>query len=83
MDSANEESATPSRVQTGGSYCTQAAHEDKLTTDVNAALRAPMFYDEDPELWFWQLEATFTVNKVTTEKDKYAVVVSNLPYKII
>ena len=41
------------------------------------------FYNEDPGLWFWQLEATFTVNKVTTEKDKYAVVVSNLPYKII
>ena len=30
------------------------------------------FY-EDPELWFWQLEATFIVNKVTTEKDKLSV----------
>ena len=38
------------------------------------------FCDEDPELWFWQLEATFTV---TTEKDKYVVVVSNLPFKVV
>ena len=41
------------------------------------------FYDEDPELWFWQLEATLTVNKVTTEKDNNAVVVFNLPFKVV
>ena len=29
------------------------------------------------------MEATFIVNPVTTEKDKYAVVVANLPFKVV
>ena len=63
-------------------------HEDK--PDINMMSRAPnlkfpvpTFYDEDPELCFRQLKVTFTVNKVTTEKDKYAVVVSNLLFKVV
>ena len=89
MDSANEEPAALSLVQTGGSSSLPAAQEDKPAIDVNTMSQAPNlkfpvpeFYSEDPELWFWQLEATFQVNRVTTEKDKYAGVVSNLPFKV-
>ena len=66
------------------------ADEVKPTTDINSTSRAPnlkfpvpWFYDEDPELWFWQLEATFQEHKVMTEKDKYVGVVSNLPFKVV
>ena len=45
--------------------------------------QVPDFYSEDQELWFWQLEARFQVNRLTTEKEKYAVVVSNLPFKVV
>ena len=64
MDSANEETAAPSHVPAGRILgpLTSAAHEDKPAIDVNAASQAPnlkflvpTFYDEDPELWFWQL----------------------------
>ena len=47
--------------------------EDKVSVNVtakqtNLKFPVPQFYDKDPELWFWQLEATFTVNKVTMER---------------
>ena len=66
------------------------ATEPKLDTDVNPVSQAPNlrfpvleFFAEDPDLWFFQLEATFIVNRVTSEKDKYAVVVANLPYSVV
>ena len=66
------------------------ATEPKPDTDVNPVsqaqnLRFPIleFFSEDPDLWFFQLEATFIVNRVTSEKDKYAVVVANLPFKVV
>ena len=46
-------------------------------------LRFPVvFYEEDPELWFFQLEQTFIMNKVSTQRDMYAVVISYLPCKV-
>ena len=63
---------------------------ERLDIDVDPTSRAPnlrfpvpVFYEEDPELWFFQLEQTFIVNKVTTQKDMYAVVISNLPFKVV
>ena len=49
----------------------------------NIKFPVPTFYFEDRELWFWQQESTFVVNKITTQKGMYSCVVSNLPYKII
>ena len=64
--------------------------EPKPDTDISLVSRAlnlrfpvPAFFTDDPYLWFFQLEATFIVNRVTTEKDKYAVVVANLPYSLV
>lgn len=66
------------------------APEPKPDTDLNPVSRAPnlrfpvpAFFTDDLDLWFFQLEATFIVNRVTTEKDKYAVVVANLPYSVV
>ena len=66
------------------------AMEPNHDTDLNPVSKAPNlrfpipgFFTDDPDLWFFQLEATFIVNRVTTEKDKYAVVVANLPYSVV
>ena len=76
MDQATE-SAHPSLLTTVGAS-TLVAQEDKPATDFNQVALAPSlkfpvpeFYSEDPDLWVWKLEATFTVNHVMTEKDKY------------
>ena len=62
---------------------TPLVHVNTMSKALNLKFPVPMFYDEDPELWCWQLEGTFTVNKVTTlEKEKYMVVLSNLPFKV-
>ena len=49
----------------------------------NLRFPVPASFTDDPHLWFFQLEAMFIVNRVTTEKDKYAVVVANLPYSVV
>ena len=63
---------------------------ERLDIDVNPTSRAPnlrfpvpVFYEEDPELWYFQLKQTIIVNKVTTQKDMYAVVIFNLPFKVV
>ena len=68
----------------------QPAPENKPDTDLNPVSQAqnlwfpiPEFFSEDPDLWFFQLEATLIVNPMTTEKDKYVVVVGNLPFKVV
>ena len=55
------------------------AAEPKPDTDINPVYRAPNlrfpvpeFFSEDPDLWFFQLEAMFIVKRVTSEKDRYA-----------
>ena len=83
------ESADPSLVTTVGAS-TLGAQEDKPATDLNPVAGAPSlkfpvpeFYPENLDLWFWQLETMFTVNLVMTEKDKYAVVISNILFKVV
>ena len=49
----------------------------------NLRFQVPAFYTDDPDLWFFQLEAMFTVNRITSEQDKYAVIVANLPYTVV
>ena len=68
----------------------QPVLEPKPDTDLNPVSRAPnlrfpvpAFFTDDLDLWFFQLEATYIVNRVTTEKDKYAVVNDNLPYSVV
>ena len=73
MDSATETAAS-SPVQTGGSSRTPGAQEDLPSTDLNPVAQAPslkfpvqVFYSEALELWFWQLEAMFQVNRVSIQ----------------
>ena len=86
MDSTEQ---APEHV-TQGVATAQAAPENKPDTDLNPVSRAPNlrfpvleFFSKDLDLWFFQLEALFIVNRVMTENDKYAVVVANLPFKVV
>ena len=92
MDQAEIESTAeqPSLSAPGARVAAQSAQENKAATVLNPVAWAPSlkfpileFYTEDPDLWFFQLEATFILNCVTTKKDKYAVVISNLLFKVV
>lgn len=50
---------------------------------VNYPARLPTFYEEDPVLWFIQVEAIFATTRVTTEEKRYQAVISQLPFKIL
>ena len=90
MDQATESAAADPFLVTTVGASALGAQEDKPATNLNLLAQAPSlkflvteFYSEDPNLWFWQLEATFTVNRVMTKKDKHALVISNLPFKVV
>ena len=88
VDTSQTELSGASGTLTPNAAVPAKDYEDKpdinpLSKDLNLKFPVPQFYDEDLELWFWQLESTFIVNKVTQSKDKYSYMVNNLPYKII
>ena len=72
-----------------GSACSSSGAEARhrcepgVTGTPNLRFPVPNFFSEDPDLWFFQLEAKFIVNRVTSEKDRYAIVVANLPFKVV
>ena len=71
---------------TANAACPSTDHKYKpadinsTSKEPNLKFAVPQFYDENLELWFWQLEFNFVINKVTQSKDKFSCVVSNLLY---
>ena len=60
------------------------APEPKPDTDLNQVSRAPnlrfpvpSFFTDDPNLWFFQLEATFIVNRVTFKFNPFSLFLLN------
>ena len=54
--------------------------EEQATAATYAiSVKLPDFWPSDPELWFAQLEASFTAQKITQEQTKFAHVVRVLP----
>lgn len=47
------------------------------------AFKAPPFWENEPELWFLQIESQFTVAGITCDKTKYHCVVSALDSKAL
>jgi len=48
---------------------------------VASTVRLPPFWEEDPTLWFVQVEAVFAANRITATGHKFNLVISQLPYK--
>lgn len=44
-------------------------------------IKIPPFWPEEPELWFAQLEGQFAFCKITTDKARYAYVLSRIEPK--
>lgn len=47
------------------------------------AFKAPPFWDNDPELWFLQVESQFVIANITADTTKFHSVVANLDAKLL
>lgn len=51
---------------------------------INAVrIRVPPFWKQDPQLWFFQLEAQFATSNINTQKTKFDTVVGNVESDIL
>lgn len=46
-------------------------------------LKIPVFWSDFPEIWFAQVEAQFTVHKITSDSTKFSTVVGNMESKVL
>jgi hypothetical protein len=47
------------------------------------AFKAPPFWESDPELWFFQIEAQFNIANITVDTTKFNSVVASLDTKVL
>ena len=60
--------------------------EDTTIMDAEAnkvSIKIPPFWCEKPDIWFFQVEAQFQINKITTEETKFNYLVSQLEPKYV
>jgi len=50
---------------------------------VASSARLPPFWEEDPALWFIQVEAVFAAHRITSSNHRFNLVISQLPYKVL
>lgn len=49
------------------------------TEEINRVqIRIPPFWDDDPEVWFAQVESQFELGKIVADDTKYGYVAGNL-----
>lgn len=60
-------------------------NETSQTSLETNSMRAkiPDFFQENVELWFWQTEAVFKANRISSDETKYYTVIGSLPPNVI
>ena len=51
----------------------------RAKTTVRSSLKIPDFVPDDPELWISQLEIQFEAAEISSQRDKFVHLASNLP----
>lgn len=47
------------------------------------SIKLPLFWSAKPDIWFMQIEAQFSLSKITSDKTKYNLVITSLPHEVI
>jgi len=64
----------------GGEQPRQEEPETRIGA-VETTAKLPQFWEEDPALWFIQAEAVFAAHRIISQKHRFNLVISQLPYK--
>lgn len=62
---------------------TEEVNKDRETEISRVAFRAPEFWENDPELWFSQLESQFIISGITAQNTKFHAVICALNAKTL
>ncbi|UYV65493.1 hypothetical protein LAZ67_3004513 [Cordylochernes scorpioides] len=61
-----------------------ARMEAESTQDINkVSIKIPPFWTDKPEIWFYQVEAQFNINAITSEETKFNYLIAQLEPKYI
>jgi len=78
-----ENADTPPSTRGAAEGHRQPAVQGAEVDSVASIVRLPPFWEEDPALWFIQVEAVFSAHRITAAGHRFNLVVSQLPYKIL
>ena len=57
---------------------TLASTPETAPTVATASIKLPPFWPSDPEIWFAQVEATFTTRRITSQRTRFNYVITSL-----
>ncbi|UYV70018.1 hypothetical protein LAZ67_7001483, partial [Cordylochernes scorpioides] len=61
-----------------------ARMEAESTQEINkVSIKIPLFWTDKPEIWFYQVEAQFNINAITSEETKFNYLIAQLEPKYI
>ncbi|KAL0098773.1 hypothetical protein PUN28_020729 [Cardiocondyla obscurior] len=80
QNKSQENTATPLPTKNMAMQSVSGSHVAAAdeSTDAIKNCKLPPFWKENPELWFFQVESAFQINRVTNDDFKYHMVVSKL-----
>jgi len=61
----------------------EAPSADAVKAAAKVMVKLPPFWEEDPSLWFIQIEAMFQAHNITNKTAKFQTVISQLPFKAL
>lgn len=83
-ESKNRDAIGGSRDSSSGASSIQNPVNDvQVISSSRITVKAPPFWRANPALWFCQLEAQFDLNRITSDRSKYNMVVSAIESSIL